>query len=627
LGDATILKADSSGSSTRGTQDRKPSPNRVWYLGIDLGTTGVSACLLNRVTAQRYPIGWSGAGQANAPSMILRWPAVAFLTTEQLSRMPEAPTAVGDRALKAAIALRDRSTGPCSGLLLGNFRHYQNIAIPYHSNQTQAWEPVLQWSEQQPISLEWMQQAVTAMLKTLRDMQPDGSPTCIAESMDPTTFQTALSQLAGVVIGCPFGWSDAYQFNLREAVLAARLLTTPDQVFFIEDTIAALLAELPAEATTEPQTSRQTLSRQTHPISSGKRTSWQGGTFVISAGATMTEFLLVDLPQDVHQLNRSQLHLRNIAYSGMAIDQDIISQMLYPSVWGWRNLGEPSLDLPLPGEPDLQTRYRLQQRLQSHDLGRILLAIARQLKVGLQQQSSATFSLNNRQWTMSQQDFHSRVVIPYIQLLNRELNTLLAETGLGVQAIRRVICTGGTASFPAIGHWLQQKLPNANLVWDVTTSPETCSRVARGLTNLPFYPQVLDAPRHQCSSYFLLREILRLFPNQPLSLGHVLQLLKNQRINAQAYQGQILNLLEGEIPAGLVPSKLHTTLLTPESKQNPDYQTLIDEPLFSPQSNQIYSLNPKQREHVWLYLAKILENTHQTLEKPLAVDLGIQVTT
>ncbi len=76
-----------------------------------------------------------------------------------------------------------------------------------------------------------------------------------------------------------------------------------------------------------------------------------------------------------------------------------------------------------------------------------------------------------------------------------------------------------------------------------------------------------------------------------------------------------------------MPSKLHTALLTPESKQNPDYQTLLAEPLFSPQSNQIYSLNPKQREHVWIYLAKILENTHQTLERPLAVDLGIQVTT
>ncbi len=346
MGDATIPKADSIGSSTTGTHDRKPSPNRVWYLGIDLGTTGVSACLLNRATAQRYPIGWSGAGQANAPSMILRWPAVAFLTTEQLSRMPETPMAVGDRALKAAIALRDQSKGPSSGLLVGNFRHYLNVTIPCHSNQVQTWEPVLQWSQHQPISLEWIQQAVTAMLKTLRETEPDGSPTCVAESLDSTAFQTALSQLVGVVIGCPFGWSDAYRFNLREAVLAARLLTTPDQIFFIEDTIAALLAELPAETTTEPQTSRRTYS-----ISSGKRPSWRGGTFVISAGATMTEFLLVDLPQDIHQLNRSQLHLRNIAYGGMAIDQDIISQMLYPSVWGWRNLGEPSLDLPYLANP------------------------------------------------------------------------------------------------------------------------------------------------------------------------------------------------------------------------------------------------------------------------------------
>jgi activator of 2-hydroxyglutaryl-CoA dehydratase len=33
--------------------------NAVWYLGIDFGTTGISAVLLNHTTAQRYPIYWS----------------------------------------------------------------------------------------------------------------------------------------------------------------------------------------------------------------------------------------------------------------------------------------------------------------------------------------------------------------------------------------------------------------------------------------------------------------------------------------------------------------------------------------------------------------------------------------
>ncbi|MGA7937338.1 MAG: hypothetical protein WCA35_27550 [Kovacikia sp.] len=567
--------------------------------------------MLNRATAQLYPIRW--AGVASASPVLLRLPAVAFLTDEQLHQTPTVPSAVGDRALQVRVNSAGQPVAMPAGLLLGNFRQFQDVAIPYWSDQTQTWEPVLQWSDQHSLALAWIQQVVVALLSTLLK-QPTDESGCSAEGLEPEEFQTALSQLAGVGLGCPVGWSDTYRFNLREAVLTAGLVAQPAQIFFVEDAIAALIAELPDSAIRQPAVSLQR-SRSTGTA------SWKGGTLVLSAGATMTELLLLDLPQDFHQLTRSDLALRSIAYGGSAIDQDIICQLFYPSVWGWRNLGEPSLDLPLPGEPDLPIRYRLQQRLQSTSLGRILLAIARQLKVALQNQEVASFSLNDQQWTMTQQALHSRVIVPYLQLLNRELSGLLAQTGIGVQTIQQVVLTGGTASFPEIGLWLQQKFPNAMLIQDQDPSPNSHSKVALGLAKLPFYPQFLEGDRHQYGEYFLLQAILRSFPDHALSLGQILQLLEAQGINAQICQQTILDFLEGQLPEGLVPSQANLILLTPASRQFPEYQMVRLSPVFSCQSNRVYRLDLEQRDRLCHYLATLLKSSRQKLEQPLSLSL------
>jgi hypothetical protein len=194
-----------------------------------------------------------------------------------------------------------------------------------------------------------------------------------------------------------------------------------------------------------------------------------------------------------------------------------------------------------------------------------------------------------------------------------------------VQTVRQVLCTGGTASNAAIAHWLKQKFPNATLVQDTFNSMASSSRTASGLAKLPLYPQLLDSARHQYSSYFLLRELLQTLPNEPLPLGRILQLLEAQGINTQACLPAIINLLEGQLPAGLVPSKADLALLTPESRQNPEYQALAGSPLFLRESNQVYRLNPDLRNYLWQYLSKILDGTHQTLEESLLLDLGVQV--
>lgn len=592
-------------------------PERRWYLGMDFGSVGISAVLLDRETAQTYLIQWQGSSPDGRAAPLLRLPAIAYLAAEQLSEAPATPLAVGELALKARTVLADH---PDQGLLLSNLRQLLHVTVPYIPDSRQTWEPVIQWSDQHPISLEWVRQSAIALLATLKGNSSEPS-LCLVEGLSPHELELAIANLAGVVIGCPTGWSDAYQFNLREAVLEAGLVERAAQVFFIEDAIAALLSELPAISdspteTTSPQTSRTGRSSQI-PLA--------GSTLVLNAGAIFTELLLVNLPEDAQTLSREDLYLRSIAYGGNSIDQDIICQLLYPSAWGWRNLGSPTLDLPLPGEPDLPTRHRFQQRLRANELGQILVRGAKQIKLSLAQSETAVFSLGDRQWTVTQPDFHSRVIAPYIQGINREINTLLAQTGILVHGVRQVLITGGSASTPAIAQWLQQKFPNASLIQDPTHSVAFSSRIAIGLAKLPLYPQLADATHHRYGNYFLLRELLQVMPNEPLPVGRILQLLAGREIDSEACQATILKMLEGQLPGGLIPAKTDMAMLTLESRQNPDYQGLNVARLFYRQSNQVYGLDQEIGDRLWNYLEALLSDTHQTLEEPLSFELETQI--
>ncbi|NJP12030.1 MAG: hypothetical protein HC866_23265 [Leptolyngbyaceae cyanobacterium RU_5_1] len=52
---------------------------RHWYLGIDIGTTAISAALLNSQTAQLYPIHWTIATPETRQQQV-RLPSVAHFT-------------------------------------------------------------------------------------------------------------------------------------------------------------------------------------------------------------------------------------------------------------------------------------------------------------------------------------------------------------------------------------------------------------------------------------------------------------------------------------------------------------------------------------------------------------------
>ena len=598
----------------------------VWCLGIDVGTTEITAVLLDIHTGQNYPIVWQAVETPDqAPLSSL--PAIGYLAARQLQHLPEAPIALGYQALESDImAARE----PESGLLLNHFKPYLRAGTPCLSEH-QDWEPTLQWSDQQSLSLQWSQEVLVTLLQTLQGKTLGLTST--APAMTPDAYATAIARLTSIVVGCPTGWSDTYCFNLREAVLAAGLVARADQVYFLEEAIAALLALLPQPSSSvnhfSPISSITTssITAKEHPAE-----SLQGGTLVVSGGATTTELLLVDLPQvlpldppsNPALLTREHLYLRSLAYAGDAIDQDIICQILYPSAWHWDSLDLQSLDLPLPGEPDQNARDRLQQRLRSSELGRQLLNAARQLKLALQHQDTATFKLNDQQWTVSQQELHSRVMMPYLQQLNRELNVLLNQSGMAVQAVQQVLCVGKTTALPAIADWLKQKLPNTRLLYERAPSEIASHHIAVGLARLALYPQMLEAVRHQYGDYFMLNELMRILPDKSLSVGHILQLLEKQGINTSVCQRPILRLLEGRLPEGLLPSQT-AAMFTSGSSRNADYQALLTQPLFIKEGNQLYRFNSETRDRLQHYLTAILANTHQTLVEPLSIELSAEV--
>ncbi len=586
-----------------------------------MGAVELSAVLCDRETAQLYPIYWQ---RGEGTQRLSRLPAIAYFAAEQLMDLPNAPTAVGDRALKLGMAAIRQTDSAATGLLLGNFQPYLNLVIPYVSGQTQTWEPVLQWSDQQALPLEALRQAIASLLTLLQEHSPQA--TCLVEGLDATAFQAALADLGGVVIGYPAGYADAYCFNVREAILATGLVRQPEQIFCIEEAVATLLAEFPLPA---PSLQSEALLPLKPSPGLGHHSLGQtdhGSTLVLHTGTMVTELLLVDLPSDFHTVLRDDVSIRSVSYGAMAIDQDIICQLFYPSVWGWRHLGSPRLDLPLPGEADLPVRHPFQQRLRSHMLGRDLLRGARLVKRTLQQQDTVTVNVNEQQWVFTQQDLRDRIIVPYMQLLNRELNILLIQAGMDVQAVQRVICAGEIGLFPAIAQWLKQKFPHAKILPGVESLTAVSSAIAAGLAKLPLYPQLLDSTRHQYSAYFLLHELLRILPSQPVSFGRILQILENQGINTQACQKTILSLLEGELPAGLVPAPADIHLLTSASQQNSDYQALTAMPIFSRQGNQVYGVNANQRDQLQDYLNGILKHSRQTWDEPLTVNLEVQAT-
>ena len=664
-------------------QPEASANNAVWYLGIDLGTTGVSAVLLNSTTGQRYPIYWSyeiARQPEELPTVkplftpygsdapIFRLPALTYSqpATNPLSVEPSStPIVVGSLASTLA------NNQP--GVFLEKFKPYLNLGVPYYCPKHHEWEPMLQLPNQQLVSLYGVRQSLQALLATLtpNSTQANAVIQVGAKGLESETLTAALQQLQGVIMGSPATWGDTYRLNVREALLAAKLVKYPEQIFFLEDVIASLLAGLPSserggveemdrwtDGEMDRWTDGENLSTQTHdkeqsfspgfpsttlsfpdlltqaPFSSSP-SPWRGGTLVLNIGAITTELTLVNLPDDLQDLIYNDFCLCSLPYAGDAIEQDILCQLLYPQLSPEQqqqlSLHE-ELESLQPGQPDPQRRDRLAWLLQSSPLGQALLKAAGCLKLILQHQEKFTLDLSQQHCTLTRLDLEDRVLQPFIQLLNQQLNALLIETGISEHGIYQILLLGGTANLIALTQWLQKRLPNATLIQDIDVPRE--SWVAAGLASLPLYPQVLNRTRQQYSDYFLLLELLRAFAQttgeaatRAYSLEEIMQQLERRGVNTGACYERLVRLVEGQLPEGLVPALEEAILLSPTSKQNSIYSKVaVTTELFSREDdyskergkgNRLYRLNLKQQSFLRNYMDIILSGIYQTFEEPL----------
>ncbi len=447
-----------------------------WYLGIDLGTTGISASLLNSSTFVVYPIYWSAETQAGATAFqqSFRLPAEVYLPT---ASVPQGETESTEAHLTSEKLPEPVKNTPYSAQL----KPYLQVAIPYKSAR-QKWEPVLQFNEFSAGPLIWVVRSLSKLLLTLKSDRQSTTQglTAAAVGLDEESFRTIINNIAGAICTCPSSWSEQYRFNVREALLTSQLVQHPQQVFFIEEAIASLLSVLNA-ANGEPVQLSSTQGLR--PVQINEQ-PLVGNTLALNIGATATEMALVDLPENLSQFTHHDFMLHNFAYGGKGIEQDIICQLLLPpksrqsrseisadsqitsqpGLWQstipgldqmyWQSLGLEELELPRVGEPDISARVRLQQRLESSLLGQAVLDAALALKLILQHQESFTLDLADQRWVLERRDLESQVLVPFVRRLNRELNKLLVARGIPTEAITQAILTGGVASIATINRWL-----------------------------------------------------------------------------------------------------------------------------------------------------------------------------
>ncbi|MFN6483842.1 MULTISPECIES: hypothetical protein [unclassified Nostoc] len=658
------------------------SPNvieSVWYLGIDLGTTGISAALLNRSTFVVHPIYWSAENPPGASSFqqSFRLPTEVYLPTASIPHGENesievheqtAPAAVAqekgtDHSATTATTPRSTADPTTNNLYSAQLKPYLQVAIPYKSER-QKWEPVLQLNEFSAGPLIWVVRSLSKLLLTLKSEKTSTTPSLMAAAVgiSEQNFPKIINNIAGVICTCPSSWSEQYRFNVREALLTSKLIQHPQQVFFVEEAIASLLPELDAANGEQVKLSAR---QGDHPAKTSEH-SIVGNTLVINIGTTATEMLLVNVPESLVQLTYNDFMLHSFGYAGKGIEQDIICQLLLPpksrqsrsetasdacgglrqrktissnpwqwqpSIPGldqmrWQSLGLEELELPRVGEPDITARIRLQQRLESSLLGQAVLDAALALKLILQHQDSFTLELADQRWILQRRDLESQVFIPFVRRLNRELNKLLVARGIPTEAINQAILTGGVACVGTVNRWLRQKLPSAKIIQDLylgENGAPNCSRVAYGLAMLPLHPQILDIPRQQYTDYFLFTELLRLLPDRPLSFGEVIQLFEGRGINTRTCQQRLLAFLEGELPSGLIPSVTDSAWLTQSSQENPDYQAIATAPLFEKQGSLTYRPNSQQLLSLRRYLDAIKASNQQSLEEPYTVNFALEV--
>ncbi|WP_061546038.1 hypothetical protein [Cylindrospermopsis raciborskii] len=671
-----LLKPDILQTGTNQVQVSQPTPqkdeNSSWYLGIDLGTTGISAALLNHAKLIVHPIYWSAEHKSGKTTFTqsFRLPAEVYLPTGSVPHS-HSETRENSQDINSTTEIDNGFSIPVDAkpeLYSTHLKPFLHVGISYKNNQKK-WEPVLQLNEFAASPLIWVVRSLSKLLLTLKSDHTSTTPALSAHAtgMEKEVFLEVINHLSGIICSCPGNWSEQYRFNVRESILTSKLVSHANQIFFVEEAIATLLPELDPSRSTPVQVWD---NQGIHPLKITSGLS-EGSTLALNIGASATEMVLVDLVEDLSKLTYKNLTLHSFAYGGKAMEQDIICQLLLPpethqthdnigkgngdsqnNSWhwqpttpgldrvGWSSLNLTGLELPQLGQTDTLARTLLQQRLESSVLGRGMLDAAMAIKLILQHQVSFTLKLADQHWKLDRQDLESQILIPYVRRLNRELNRLLVARGVPAESIAQVVISGGVSSIPTIKRWLGQKLPNSKIIEDLhpggNGSISRCSRVAYGLATALLYPQFLEISRQQYTDYFLFSELLNIMPdnlttetNLSLSLNQILELLESRGINTKVCQQRLLAFLEGELPGGLVPitrknshprdgvlGTFNYLWLTKNSRENPDYRAISSTPLFQKQGNLTYRFDVPQILLLRRYLNAVKDCSLQSFSEP-----------
>jgi len=564
--DSLVLESQSIALIPAPPEKEVYSIDDTWVLGIDFGSTAIRASLLNADTGRVYALYLDDVDEM---------PCKVVWTQDHHSL--DDPIAKDIRVLTKRSQNAGLETGEVAFV---HFKQFLKLGLPYRG--VSAWQPIIQWSDSRQVSLRWL---IAALKNLLEQIQTRANHPKLPD------VGLILLKLSGVVFGYPADWSDTYILNVREAILKAGLVNQAEQVMAVDQAIAPVLSLL----------HDQRISQEI--------------TLLIDAGAVTTNLCLTKGLSSTK--DRSKLHIRSLDYAGVSISQDIVVQLFYPH---WQLITNPNrhlcnfdhLSLPEIGTSAPQQRILLQQYLLSSQLGQQMLELADRVKVtfgGDVGIDSWNEELMGQPIVVLRRELENLILQPFIQRLNRELNTILSNAGILGEDVHQVLLLGSTMHIPLLSRWLAQKLPNAKI------EPLATSIIANGLAVSPLYPNLLDVARQQYSDYFLLQEICRLNLSKSVNPNQLLQQLQMRGINIKTCRDRILSILQGDLPEGLFPW------------QEPESSVILEDPtlssdlfagrLFELETDGTYQPNVTKFQQLRVYLQAIIGNMSQTLNEPL----------
>ncbi len=449
------------------------------------------------------------------------------------------------------------------------FKNFLRLGLPYQTDQL--WQPTLQWTSKHRLTLKRLHTAAQELLVKVKTL------TCHADLPNITDI---IQNLDMVILGYPSTWSDGYVLNLREAVLGAGLVSQAEQVMLVDQAIAPLLTVI-------------NTNQQKFPL--------DNVLFIDSGAFTTSLYFSQNLDGD-----RSKPIQLDLDYAGLAINQDMILQLLYPQIKTRLSL----TDLPKAGMPSTVQRNIFQQFLLSSSVGVQLLEIAEAIKIFFSNSDQNLWQgeLMGRDLKVTREQLELKVIQPFIQYLNDEVDSLSA---VRPEAINQIFKLGGTMSMPSLGQWLKHKFVNAQI-----SQLPSCS-VVNGLAIAPLHSDWLDISRQQYSDYFLLHEICALNLQYPISFDNLTKKLQSRGVNIKACRDRLMKIIEGNLPKGILPwLEPEKSLILPDPNIS---RELLTGKLFEQISEDSYQPNSAKIQLLNTYLELLSTNIQQNLTEPLVI--------